>query len=614
MTASLTVLSGPLAGTRLDIDESEDEILVGSDPDCRLALDVAGVSPIHARLWQDQAGLTVHDTRSPRGVFVNDTRVDGEAVLRDGDVLWLGPPGDPDSVMLQCRYGGMAVAPEPPAEAAAHDPLADLADLFAAAPEEPPAAPAVPEPSVPAASHSAASDSAVSDDVFFMEEPAAPPVPAPVQAAPPPPPPPAPPPPPVPAAASDDLFFLEEPAAPPPPVPAAAPPPAPSVAVPKPPVPRPAAAAPAPTAGPPSPRPAAPARPVRHHGATGPPSMVAEDDEAPAAPRARSAPPRATPAPAAAARRGSGPPLGLIAGGAALVLALGAAGFFVLRAARTPAIASITPSRVGLGHSVTISGTHFGATPQDNDVRFGDKPGRVVQASATTLQVEIPELAAAPGRDMPVPVVVVVGGHESKAATLAVFESPRIHGIDPSVAMPGDEVVLAGAGWGAGAKVTFGPVAANVVDSTPASIKVRVPALEGAPGTEFPVRVAMGADTSNPAPFLLGRLPLLVSVAPPSAAPGDVVTLAGRGFQARPLDNAVRVAGARALVVSSTGAELKIVVPRVPAGEAALEVRVPGTENVAQAKLLVTAGPDPIDFHFVAEPFEEEAGDRKSVV
>jgi hypothetical protein len=33
--ASLTVLSGPLAGTRLDIDGSEDEILVGADPDCR---------------------------------------------------------------------------------------------------------------------------------------------------------------------------------------------------------------------------------------------------------------------------------------------------------------------------------------------------------------------------------------------------------------------------------------------------------------------------------------------------------------------------------------------------------------------------------------------------
>src|SRR5262249_61310373 len=39
MTATLTVLSGPLAGTRFDVDDSGDEVLVGSDPDCRIALD-----------------------------------------------------------------------------------------------------------------------------------------------------------------------------------------------------------------------------------------------------------------------------------------------------------------------------------------------------------------------------------------------------------------------------------------------------------------------------------------------------------------------------------------------------------------------------------------------
>ena len=62
------MLSGPLAGTRLDIDGSDDEVLVGADPDCRLALDLPGVSPIHARLSLDQGELIVHDTRSARGV------------------------------------------------------------------------------------------------------------------------------------------------------------------------------------------------------------------------------------------------------------------------------------------------------------------------------------------------------------------------------------------------------------------------------------------------------------------------------------------------------------------------------------------------------------------
>jgi len=72
--ASLTVLSGPLAGTRLDIDGSEDEILVGADAGCRLVLDLPCVSPIHARLSENQGELIVHDTRSPHGLYVNDTR------------------------------------------------------------------------------------------------------------------------------------------------------------------------------------------------------------------------------------------------------------------------------------------------------------------------------------------------------------------------------------------------------------------------------------------------------------------------------------------------------------------------------------------------------------
>jgi len=601
MTGSLTVLSGPLAGTRLDVDGSDDEILIGADPDCRLALDLPGVSPIHARLTQDQGELIIHDTRSPRGVYVNDTRVTGQAPLRDGDVVWLGAPGDEGSVMLQCRLAGGAappavVIPDEPAAEAAVDPV-----VFADEPLSPPPAAEAP-----------------SDDVFFMEEPAvdvAPPVPEP------PPPPPAPilpEPEPAFAPAEEDLFFVEEPSAP-----AAAAEAAPAEPPPPAMEPPPPAAEPAPPSPKPSPavRPAAPAapapappRPARRPGPTPPPSMAPETDEAPSRPR--SAPSRPATAARAATPKGgrkSSPPIALIAGGAVLLVA-GAAGFFFLRSTSTPAIQSITPARVGLGHSVTIAGTHFGATPAENVVRFGGKPGRVVQASPTRLEVEIPEMAATLGRDTPVPVVVVVDGNESKPGTVAVFEAPRIHGISPAVAMPGDEVVLAGAGWGAGVSVQFGSTPATILDTTPASLKVTVPALEGPPGTEFPVSVASGADRSNPAPFVLGRLPLVLSVSPASAAAGDLVTVAGRGFDVKPASNDVRVGGARALVTSSSGAELKVVVPRVAAGDTTIDVRVPGVEHVGQARLAVAAGPDPIDFRFVAEPFEDVPGHDHAIL
>src|SRR5262249_26381151 len=111
-----------------------------------------------------------------------------------------------------------------------------------------------------------------------------------------------------------------------------------------------------------------------------------------------------------------------------------------------------------------------------------------------------------------------------------------------------------------------------------------------------------------PAPFLVGRLPLLISMAPAPAAPGDLVIVTGRGFDGRPTANDVRVGGARALVVSATGSELKIVVPRLPAGSSPVEVHGPGRGNVATATLAVSGLPDPIDFHFVAEPYEDVPG------
>lgn len=99
----LTVLGGPLSGTQLVIEDAVDDILIGSDPSCRLCIPLPGVSPIHARIWLDASGATVHDTHSPRGLYVNDDRVSAQATLRNGDILWLGTPGEDAVVMIQCR-------------------------------------------------------------------------------------------------------------------------------------------------------------------------------------------------------------------------------------------------------------------------------------------------------------------------------------------------------------------------------------------------------------------------------------------------------------------------------------------------------------------------------
>jgi hypothetical protein len=92
------------------------------------------------------------------------------------------------------------------------------------------------------------------------------------------------------------------------------------------------------------------------------------------------------------------------------------------------------------------------------------------------------------------------------------------------------------------------------------------------------------------------------------------VTFAGRGFAVKPLANDVRVGGTRALVTTASASELKVVVPRGAPGETTMEVRVPEVENVGQARLAVAALPDPIDFRFVAEPFEDAPGHEHAIL
>ncbi len=101
---TLSVLGSAFHGKQFEV-AAVDEVLIGSDPSCSLHIDHPGVSPIHARLWVEETGATVYDTKSPTGVFINFDRVEGQALLHEGDMIWLGPPQEPGSVLIQCTFG-----------------------------------------------------------------------------------------------------------------------------------------------------------------------------------------------------------------------------------------------------------------------------------------------------------------------------------------------------------------------------------------------------------------------------------------------------------------------------------------------------------------------------
>lgn len=97
----LTVLGGPMAGNRFVLQDGVANTLIGSDPVCAFHLPLPGVSAMHARISVEPGAVSIWEAGSPRGLHVNDSRVEGSAPLRNGDIVWLGTPGDEDVVMLQ---------------------------------------------------------------------------------------------------------------------------------------------------------------------------------------------------------------------------------------------------------------------------------------------------------------------------------------------------------------------------------------------------------------------------------------------------------------------------------------------------------------------------------
>src|SRR5262249_37448029 len=101
-----------------------------------------------------------------------------------------------------------------------------------------------------------------------------------------------------------------------------------------------------------------------------------------------------------------------------------------------------------------------------------------------------------------------------------------------------------------------------------------------------------------------------------TAAPGDVVTITGRGFQRERTRNAVIVAGAFALVISASDSELKVAVPTLAPGEPLrpVEVRVAGLVNVGRGTLTTPPLPESLELPLVPQPFDAVAGRAYAVL
>ncbi len=83
--ASLNIVSGPTAGTRIDL--VEEHSLIGRSPDCQVVVPLTSVSRQHARITRRGGRHVLEDLDSRGGTWLNQRTINGLSPLRDGDRL-----------------------------------------------------------------------------------------------------------------------------------------------------------------------------------------------------------------------------------------------------------------------------------------------------------------------------------------------------------------------------------------------------------------------------------------------------------------------------------------------------------------------------------------------
>jgi pSer/pThr/pTyr-binding forkhead associated (FHA) protein len=256
-------------------------------------------------------------------------------------------------------------------------------------------------------------------------------------------------------------------------------------------------------------------------------------------------------------------------GGLALVLL----GFVAMKLVlgRAPVLSSVQPAAGEPGQVIALSGLRFAEDAAKNTVRFGDATAEVKGGNATGLTVTVPEVpSAASGQE--VKIVVETRGGRSAALGFRLTRTPNVAGLDPEAALPGETVSLRGRSFGTAVTVTVGGAAARVVEAKGDVITFQVPNLPATPARTEPVVVMVGDRASKAVDLLIGKLPVILEVAPPRGDSGDRVTLRGRGLASPPESNKVTFAGARALVLGGAPGEVRVTVPFAPTTAAEAEV------------------------------------------
>ncbi|MEO9805785.1 MAG: IPT/TIG domain-containing protein [Reichenbachiella sp.] len=229
---------------------------------------------------------------------------------------------------------------------------------------------------------------------------------------------------------------------------------------------------------------------------------------------------------------------------------------------KTPSatITSFIPESGPEDTEVTITGTHFSTTAEDNLVSFNSTVAVVKSASASELKVNVPS-GATTGKIS----VEIDGVSVSSTKEFTFIPTPTITDISPKSGTVGTEVTITGTNFSAVTnentiKINDTAVAVKSSSTTTITIDIPADATSGQITVEVNGIIATSSDsfTIEETP---DTAPTISSFSPTSAAVGAEITITGTNFSTDVSKNIVEFNGTVATVKSATLTELKVAVP-----------------------------------------------------
>ncbi len=221
----------------------------------------------------------------------------------------------------------------------------------------------------------------------------------------------------------------------------------------------------------------------------------------------------------------------------------------------TPFVTGLSPVLGGIGSSVTITGSNFGASQGNSSVTFN---GTAATSIASWGSAQI--VATVPSGATSGPVAVTVNSIQSPANPTFDVINPVIGSLTPPAAQVGGQVTINGSGFGTGggaSSVQFNSTAASVLSWSNTNITVSVP--YGA--TSGPVTVSQNGVTSNGVQFTVLEQLSITSISPTVGPVGTSVTITGRGFGATQSNSSASFNGSTASISSWSDTQIVAVVP-----------------------------------------------------